>query len=115
MTTREKSIAIPLFVLAIWFGVYPQVVLNYMDNTIDQQVQQLADWTRDVKEPALARQADESQPTPRTAARGPEAPHRRPPTVLVATTNPADNQERTAVPREGPPGAGRADVTQRGR
>jgi NADH-quinone oxidoreductase subunit M len=67
MTTREKSIAIPLFVLAIWFGVYPQVVLNYMDNTIERQVQQLADWTRNVKEPALARQADQPESVPPSA------------------------------------------------
>ena len=56
MTARELSVAVPLFVLAIWFGVYPQTVLNYMDATVDRQVQELAEWTRQVKEPRLARQ-----------------------------------------------------------
>ncbi len=38
---RELSIAVPLVILAIWFGVYPKAVLKYMDATIDQQAQQL--------------------------------------------------------------------------
>jgi len=46
ITPRELSVAIPLFVLAIWFGIYPQIVLRYMDKTIDRQVQVLSDWTR---------------------------------------------------------------------
>jgi NADH-quinone oxidoreductase subunit M len=38
ITTREVAVAVPLVVLAIWFGIYPQVVLKYMDKTIDNQV-----------------------------------------------------------------------------
>ena len=44
ITARETSIAVPLFVLAILFGVFPhQTVLRYMDATIDQQVMDLAE------------------------------------------------------------------------
>ena len=45
ITLREKLVAVPLLVLAIWFGVYPMTVFRYMDATIDQQVNQLAAWT----------------------------------------------------------------------
>ena len=51
ITAREFSIAAPLFVLAIVFGLFPRTVLKYMDNTIDRQVENLADWTRDVADP----------------------------------------------------------------
>jgi NADH:ubiquinone oxidoreductase subunit 4 (subunit M) len=60
ITGRELAVAVPLFIVAIWFGVYPASVLRYMDATIDRQVQELADWTRDVKEPRLARQRNEA-------------------------------------------------------
>ena len=45
ITLRETCVAAPLLILAIWFGVYPKVVFNYMDKTIDQQVTTLAEWT----------------------------------------------------------------------
>jgi NADH-quinone oxidoreductase subunit M len=38
ITYREISVTVPLVVFAIWFGVYPQVVLQYMDKTVDNQV-----------------------------------------------------------------------------
>ena len=41
---RETAIAIPLVVFAIWFGVYPTTVLNYMDKTIDRQLNDLTQW-----------------------------------------------------------------------
>ncbi len=46
MTLREISIAMPLFVLAIVFGIFPSLILRYMDKTVDHQVQQLAQWTQ---------------------------------------------------------------------
>jgi NADH-quinone oxidoreductase subunit M len=47
-TLRENLIAGTLFVLAILFGVFPyQFVLKYMDPTIERQVQELAEWTRE--------------------------------------------------------------------
>jgi NADH-quinone oxidoreductase subunit M len=53
MTWREMTVAVVLSICAIWFGVYPQSVLRYMDSTIDAQVATLTQWTRDVKEPLL--------------------------------------------------------------
>jgi NADH-quinone oxidoreductase subunit M len=63
MTIREKLIAAPLLALAILFGVYPQALLRYMTPTIDQQVQNLADWTKNVKDKAATATAlAENQP-----------------------------------------------------
>ena len=36
MTLREFSIAAPLLALAIFFGVYPQALLNYMQPSVEQ-------------------------------------------------------------------------------
>jgi len=53
ITPRELSIAIPLVIFAIWFGVYPQSVFRYMEPSVTQQVKELADWTKNVKQPEL--------------------------------------------------------------
>ncbi len=45
INVRELFVAVPLFILAIWLGVYPQSILKYMDSTIDQQVSELAEWS----------------------------------------------------------------------
>ncbi len=51
-SARENSIAGVLFVFAILLGVFPQTfVLQYMDRTIDRQVDALAQWTERVKSP----------------------------------------------------------------
>ena len=47
MKPREWAVAVPLFVLAILFGVFPAIVLRYMDETIDMQTTELAQWTRE--------------------------------------------------------------------
>jgi len=47
---RENAIGTVLLFFAILFGVFPNLVLRYMNKTIDQQTQQLADWTAAVKE-----------------------------------------------------------------
>jgi NADH-quinone oxidoreductase subunit M len=54
ITFREFSIAAPLLALAIWFGVYPQSVLNYMQPSVDKTVFDLTEWTkaRDAATPA---------------------------------------------------------------
>jgi NADH-quinone oxidoreductase subunit M len=44
-TMREAVIAIPLVVFAIVLGVYPQSLLNYMQPSVNAQVDQLAGWT----------------------------------------------------------------------
>jgi NADH-quinone oxidoreductase subunit M len=51
---RENAIGTVLLFFAILFGVFPNLVLRYMDKTIDQQTQQLADWTAAVKEASPA-------------------------------------------------------------
>ena len=45
ITPRELSIASLLMVFAIWFGVYPQTILDYMSPSVDRQVDRLAAWT----------------------------------------------------------------------
>jgi NADH-quinone oxidoreductase subunit M len=51
MTAREFSIAAPLLALAIAFGVYPRLVLDYMQPSVDQTVVALSQWAKD-NEPA---------------------------------------------------------------
>jgi NADH-quinone oxidoreductase subunit M len=52
ITTREFAIAAPLLAIAIWFGVYPRAVLDYMEPSVSQTVTNLAEWTKE-NEPAL--------------------------------------------------------------
>jgi NADH-quinone oxidoreductase subunit M len=47
ITMRELFIGVPLLVLAIFFGVLPQTMLDYMSPSINQQVDQLAAWTQE--------------------------------------------------------------------
>jgi len=47
ITAREFSIAAPLLASAILFGVYPRALLDYMQPSVDQTVNELADWTRE--------------------------------------------------------------------
>ncbi|MCI0366104.1 MAG: NADH-quinone oxidoreductase subunit M, partial [Phycisphaerales bacterium] len=62
ITYREFSIAVPLLALAIFFGVYPQALLNYMQPSVDKTVVELAEWTK-------AHESAESPQQPATAAR----------------------------------------------
>jgi len=57
MSRREIAIAVPLLVLAVVFGVYPKAVLNYMSPSVNQLVDDLGTWTKDVKQPRLREQA----------------------------------------------------------
>lgn len=47
ITVRELCIATPLMFFAVLFGVYPKVVLDYMQPSVDLQVDQLAAWTQE--------------------------------------------------------------------
>jgi NADH-quinone oxidoreductase subunit M len=68
MTARELLIAAPLLVLAIILGVYPQAVFNYMTPSVDQTVDDLATWTKDVKVPRLqGESATAAAPAPTAA------------------------------------------------
>jgi NADH-quinone oxidoreductase subunit M len=51
MSVREICIAAPLLALAIFFGVYPRAIFDYMTPSVNQEVQQLATWTEEVKYP----------------------------------------------------------------
>ena len=52
ITPRELSIATPLVFLAMLFGVAPQILFQYVTPSVNQQVETLADWTRDVHDGA---------------------------------------------------------------
>jgi NADH-quinone oxidoreductase subunit M len=52
ITPRELSIATPLVFLAILFGVAPQMLFQYVTPSVNQQVKNLANWTRDVHDGA---------------------------------------------------------------
>ncbi len=59
-SARENAIGIVLLVLAIAFGVAPyHTVLKYVDQTVERQVEELAVWTREVKQPQLDIQEEE--------------------------------------------------------
>jgi NADH-quinone oxidoreductase subunit M len=60
ITPRELSIAAPLLAFAILFGVYPQAVFRYMTPSINKEVDDLARWTRDTKQPRLDKEAEDS-------------------------------------------------------
>lgn len=48
ITPREIAIASPLCVLAVVLGIYPQILFDYMSPSINQEVQQLTQWTERV-------------------------------------------------------------------
>ena len=47
ITKRELAIATPLMIFALLFGIYPQFLLDYMQPSVDLQVEQLAAWTQE--------------------------------------------------------------------
>lgn len=64
ITRRELSIVVPLVVLAIVLGVYPQLVFNYMSPSVNKTVTQLAEWTQ-------AHDAETLSTVPTTASSAP--------------------------------------------
>ncbi|MGY8767657.1 MAG: complex I subunit 4 family protein [Pirellulales bacterium] len=58
---REISIALPLCILAILLGVFPSLIFRYMDASIDNQIQNLATWTEEVKKPKLKAALEEKE------------------------------------------------------
>ncbi len=61
-TNREIAIVAPLLLFAVLFGVYPQALLNYVAPSVNATVEDLAQWTRQVK--------DASSPLPLAGAGG---------------------------------------------
>ncbi|HEY4310102.1 MAG TPA: NADH-quinone oxidoreductase subunit M [Pirellulales bacterium] len=61
MTPRELAIAAPLLGFAIIFGVYPQAIFRYLTPSVNKEVGELADWTRNVKQPRIEAAEDLSE------------------------------------------------------
>ena len=55
MTARELSIATPLLAMAILFGVYPRILLDYMTPTLDAQVERMTEWVVEADRDEAAR------------------------------------------------------------
>jgi NADH-quinone oxidoreductase subunit M len=60
ITNRELAIAAPLVAFAIVFGIAPQILLNYMQPTLNQQVETLTAWTRVNRPRPVGESADET-------------------------------------------------------
>jgi NADH-quinone oxidoreductase subunit M len=56
ITPRELAIGVPLLAFAILFGVAPNLLLRYVTPTVQHQVEELAQWTREVKDPKIDKQ-----------------------------------------------------------
>jgi NADH-quinone oxidoreductase subunit M len=54
ITMRELAIGVPLLVLAVFFGVYPTAMFNYMQHSVDRQIDRLAAWTQEHDQRATA-------------------------------------------------------------
>jgi NADH-quinone oxidoreductase subunit M len=53
MNSREVAIAAPLVFFAILLGVLPQTLFRYMEPSVTQSVEDLREWTEEVKAPQL--------------------------------------------------------------
>jgi NADH-quinone oxidoreductase subunit M len=78
MNLREVSIAIPLVVLAILFGVFPGILLQYMDPTIDRQVQELVAWQKREKPGELSSTQSDRSPNDTAVSVGVSSPEQHP-------------------------------------
>jgi NADH-quinone oxidoreductase subunit M len=47
MTLRERLIVAPLLALAILLGVYPTAVFQYMSDSVNQTINDMAAWTKE--------------------------------------------------------------------
>jgi NADH-quinone oxidoreductase subunit M len=71
ITGREIAIAAPLLALAVFFGVYPRAVLDFQAPSINQTVQDLADWTAREK-PDMRKSLDAQEQTAALSHRLPQ-------------------------------------------
>ena len=53
MTRREFAIGAPLLALAVFFGVYPQAMFNYIEPSVQKTTRQMHQWITHVKQPAV--------------------------------------------------------------
>jgi len=94
MTGREIAIAGPLLALAILFGVYPQLALNYFTPSVDATVDRLSDWTEHYEKSAMQEvdpDEDPDQPVVDLSGLGRHDEPRLPPELLTVTTIPQAN------------------------
>jgi NADH-quinone oxidoreductase subunit M len=71
INNREFSIGAILLSLAILFGVFPNLVIRYMDNTVEAQVESLNEWR--VRYEANAETEEEADPSAEPVVTAPSA------------------------------------------
>jgi NADH-quinone oxidoreductase subunit M len=71
INNREFSIGAILLSLAILFGVFPNLVIRYMDNTVEAQVESLNEWR--VRYEASAETEEEADPSAEPVVTAPSA------------------------------------------
>jgi NADH-quinone oxidoreductase subunit M len=71
INNREFSIGAILLSLAILFGVFPNLVIRYMDNTVEAQVESLNEWR--VRYEASAETEEEADPSAEPVITAPSA------------------------------------------
>ena len=71
INNREFSIGAILLSLAILFGVFPNLVIRYMDNTVEAQVESLNEWR--VRYEASAETEEEADPAAEPVVTAPSA------------------------------------------
>ena len=68
ITPRELAVVAPLVLFAVLFGVYPRLVLDYMQPSVDKTVVELTEWTKRHDAAALANtELDETDEFPDVA------------------------------------------------
>ena len=90
ISPREWSIAVPLVVLAIALGVYPQALFRYMSPSVNLEVEQLAKWADENRPPGGEAAAAAAVPAAQTGGRrqGPRRRGRRKLSRSVASCSP---------------------------
>jgi len=91
ITPREMSIAVPLVILAIVFGVYPQSVFRYMSPSVDQTVKDLASWKQRHELPATTVEAGPLDHVPNIAVNDNKRPAEVGPNATTETQVAANN------------------------
>ena len=96
-TLRERLIGGVLLACAILFGLLPHhTVLKYMDPTIDQQVEELTNWTKQVKDPLGA---SATKPATEEQAQNTATPVSETQTVSTANHAPVETASNRATKR----------------
>jgi len=62
MTAREIAVAAPLALLAVVLGVYPRLMLDYIEPATRQTAAQMARWTADVHDEIISSSGETDEP-----------------------------------------------------